>query len=43
MANKAKLLKKERNKLDKEWRLKVLKRDGNKCVICGKTERVNVC
>ena len=42
MVNKQKQLRRERNRLDKEWRLKALERDGHKCVICGSTERINV-
>lgn len=40
--NKTKQLKKERNRLHKEWRIKVLERDGHKCVLCGDIKRVNV-
>lgn len=39
--NKQKLEKKARNKAMKEWRLLVKKINGDKCVICGSSIRVN--
>jgi ribosomal protein S27AE len=37
-----KIEKKRLNKLWKETRLKILKRDNNMCVICGATKKLNV-
>ena len=36
-----KLEKRQINKKFKEWAKSVKERDGNKCIICGKTERLN--
>lgn len=36
-----KLEKRARNLKDKEWANAVKERDGNKCVICGRTDRIN--
>ena len=35
------LEKKERNKLDKKWREMIKIEFGNKCIVCGSTERLN--
>lgn len=40
LKQKKKLEKRELKKKDKEWSIKVRERDGNKCFVCGSTERI---